>query len=76
MVIARAIPSPNQERQNLMNSAIKFRPVNEALGYRHKEIAEMLGRSLSASKSQLQKAHRHLRKLLTGDHRKIARQSH
>lgn len=42
--------------------------LHDIQGYRHKEIAEILGRSLGASKSQLHMAHRRLRQLLTGDH--------
>jgi RNA polymerase sigma-70 factor (ECF subfamily) len=35
-------------------------------GYHHREIAQMLGRSIESSKSQLHKAHLRLRKLLSG----------
>lgn len=55
-----------------LESAIKVLPVgykaalvlHDIQGYRHREIAEMLGRSIETSKSQLHKAHLRLRKLL------------
>lgn len=50
--------------------------LHDIQGYRHKEIAKILGRSLGASKSQLHKAHRCLRQLLTAGHGRTARQSH
>jgi len=40
--------------------------LHDIQGYAHKEIAELLGYSVGNSKSQLHKAHRHLRKLLGG----------
>ena len=55
-----------------LESAIKVLPVgykaalvlHDIHGYRHREIAEMFGRSIETSKSQLHKAHLRLRKLL------------
>jgi len=40
--------------------------LHDIQGYRHKEIAEMFGRSIETSRSQLHKARLRLRKLLTG----------
>lgn len=40
--------------------------LHDIQGYRHREIAQMFGRSVETSKSQLHKARLRLRKLLTG----------
>jgi RNA polymerase sigma-70 factor (ECF subfamily) len=40
--------------------------LHDIQGYRHREIAEMFGRSIETSRSQLHKARLRLRKLLTG----------
>lgn len=57
-----------------LESAIKVLPngykaslvLHDIQGYSHREIAEMFGRSIETSKSQLHKAHLRLRKLLAG----------
>jgi RNA polymerase sigma-70 factor (ECF subfamily) len=48
--------------------------LHDIQGYRHREIAAMLGRSIEASKSQLHKAHLRMRKLLGSAPRKEIRQ--
>jgi RNA polymerase sigma-70 factor (ECF subfamily) len=46
----------------------KFFLLHDVFGYGHQEIAERLGCSLGCSKSQLHRARKKLRQLLTGDH--------
>ena len=61
-----------------LESAIKVLPngykaalvLHDIQGYRHREIAEMFGRSIETSRSQLHKAHLRLRKLLGGSPKK------
>jgi len=64
------------DRLNLKRAVAKLAPgykqfflLYDVLGYGHKEIAGLLGCSVSCSKSQLHKARKRLRRLLQGEHR-------
>jgi RNA polymerase sigma-70 factor (ECF subfamily) len=70
----KASPSSLVDRLHLRRAISKLSPgckqqflLYDVLGYKHQEIAELLGCSVGSSKSQLHKARKRMRRLLLGE---------